>query len=89
MTDKHYCQVPGCHRFAARAVEIDLPDVWEATKHYRTLALVAGFCQNHGRDVERRVTAILETRSNLVSLLVTIEAAILAERGFARAGGPA
>ncbi len=30
-------------------------------------------------DVERRVAAILETRSNLVDLLVTIEAAILSE----------
>ena len=78
-SEKFYCQVPGCHRRAERAVAIDLPAAWEPTTDYTTLTVHAGFCLSHGKEVERRVEGILEARSDLVNVLTVVEAAILSQ----------
>jgi hypothetical protein len=76
MTDKYpYCQVSGCHRRAARAVEIDLPASWEASRKYTTLTVVAGLCLQHGHDVSARVQAMLQARTEFHDLLTIIEMA--------------
>lgn len=81
------CQVPDCLRRAARVVEIELPAAWEPTATYRTLTVQAGFCVDHGCEVERRVGALLEARDDLHNLLVIVEAAALARRrGFRTVG---
>ena len=81
-----YCQVPDCLRRAARVVEIDLPASWEASATYATMTVHAGFCLEHGQEVEHRVGALVEARGDLHNLLVIVEAAILAERRFRTAG---
>jgi len=84
--DKSHCQVPDCLRRAARVVEIELPAAWEPTATYRTLTVHAGFCVDHGREVERRVAGLLEARDDLHNLLVIVESAALARRRFRPAG---
>ena len=82
MTDKHYCQVLGCHRYAARVVAIDLPAAWEATAAFTTVSVAAGFCHRHGHDVERRVLAMLQARGEFHDLLTIIEAAVRYEKSL-------
>ena len=81
MNAKHpLCQVGGCHRRAQRAVEIDLPSAWEATREFTTLTVAAGFCLKHGHDVARRVQALVEGRGEFYDLLHIITAAVPYER---------
>lgn len=78
------CQVAGCHSLAARAIEVDLPAAWEATQNYTTLTVVVGLCCKHGVEVQRRVEAVLEARSDLYNLLTIVEAAVSVERDLSR-----
>jgi hypothetical protein len=81
MTNKYpLCQVGACHRRAARAVEIDLPAAWEATREFTTLTVVAGLCCEHGHDVAGRVQAMLQARTEFYDLLHIIDAAVPYER---------
>jgi hypothetical protein len=82
MNDKHYCQVPGCHRHAAKVVEIDLPAAWEATAAFTTVSLVAGCCHTHGHEIERRVQAMLQARTEFHDLLTIIEQAVRYEKAL-------
>ncbi len=70
------CQIAGCHHRAARAVEVDLPESWEATREFRTLTVVVGLCDDHGRDVAGRITQILEARSTFYNLVDVISGAV-------------
>ena len=76
------CQVAGCHSLAARAVEVDLPAAWEATPGFTTLPVHAVCCEDHGHEVERRVQAMLEARSDLYNLIAIIEAAVRFEKAL-------
>jgi hypothetical protein len=77
---KTYCQVAGCHRRAARAVEVDVPAAWEATREFTTLTVVAGLCCEHGHDVAGRVQAMLQARTEFHDLLHIITMAVPYER---------
>lgn len=78
--ERPFCQVPGCRHHAARAVEIDLPAAWEATQNYTTLTVTVGLCGKHGREVARRVQAVLEARGDLYNLVTIVEAAVRFEK---------
>ncbi len=89
------CQVTGCCAPVRRPVEIQLPMAWEASAEFTVLSITVGACHEHGFDLERRVRALLEARTDLPSLLQVIEAAVLGERELreqlaaARRGDPA
>src|SRR5215472_14569452 len=74
------CQVPGCRARVGRAVEIELPMVWEASVEYTVLSVTVGACRRHGHDLDRRARALLAARADLPSLLTIIEAAIATEQ---------
>ena len=80
INDRPFCQVPGCHRRAVRAVKIDLPAAWEATQNYTPLTVVVGLCRKHGQEVARRVQGVLEARSDLYNLVIIVEAAVRFEK---------
>ena len=82
--ERPLCQVAGCHQLAARAVEVDLPASWEATQNYTTLTVVVGLCCKHGAEVQRRVEAVLEARSDLHNLITIVDAAVSVERDLSR-----
>jgi hypothetical protein len=69
------CQVGGCRARACRAVEIQLPAAWEASRTYTVLTLVLGACGEHARELERRVAAMIDARVDLYNLLAIVEAA--------------
>ncbi len=73
------CQVSGCRARAVQAVSIDLPAAWGAEPGYMALPVVVGLCRRHGREVGRRVEALLEARSELAHLLTIIDGAVEAE----------
>lgn len=74
------CQIGGCHLRATRAVEIDLPAAWEATREYTTLTVVVGLCASCAHDVSGRVQALLEARTEFHSLIEIIEQATRYEK---------
>jgi hypothetical protein len=74
------CQVTGCHAPVRRPVEIQLPMAWEASAEFTVLSVTVGACEPHGFDLDRRVKALLESRSDQPSLLQIIEAAVVTER---------
>src|SRR5215472_1536124 len=74
------CQVPGCRARVGRAVEIELPMVWEASVEYTVLSVTVGACRRHGHDLDRRARALLAARADLPPLLTIIEAAIATEQ---------
>ncbi len=74
-----YCQVSGCRSRAVQAADIDLPAAWGAERSYTAPPVVVGLCRRHGREVGRRVTALLEARSEFAHLLTIIEGAVTAE----------
>jgi hypothetical protein len=82
MTDKRYCQIPGCRRLAARAVSIDMPAAWEATATFTSLTVYVDLCDEHGQEVERRVQAMLEARVEFANLVAIIEAAVRYEKSL-------
>jgi hypothetical protein len=74
-----YCQVAGCQARVRRAAEIELPMAWEKEREYTSLTVLVGLCQHHGREIDRRVQAMLSARSVLPALLTVIDGAIETE----------
>jgi hypothetical protein len=74
-----YCQVAGCQVRVRRAAEIELPVAWEQDREYTTLTVLVGLCPHHGREIDRRVQALLSARSVLPALLTVIDCAIQTE----------
>jgi hypothetical protein len=74
------CQVTGCCASVRRPVELQLPLAWEASAEFTVLSITVGACSDHGFDLDRRVRALLEARTDLPSLLQVIEAAVVGER---------
>ena len=74
-----YCQATGCQARVRRAAEIELPVAWEQDREYTTLTVLVGLCAHHGREIDRRVQALLSARSVLPALLTVIDCAIQTE----------
>jgi hypothetical protein len=74
-----YCQVSGCQARVRRAAEIELPMAWEQDREYTTLTVLVGVCPHHGREIDRRVRALVSARVTLPALLTVIDCAIETE----------
>jgi hypothetical protein len=77
--DVRFCQVGLCHAHARRRVEIELPAAWEGSPTYTVLTVAVGACDEHAPELERRVAAMLQARTDLHSLLLIVEAAVRLE----------
>ena len=74
-----WCQVPGCRRRVGQVVEIDLPASWDPSQTYTTLTVHLGACRKHGRELTRRMTAMLEARVEYAQMVELIGGAAIAD----------
>lgn len=74
-----WCQVPGCRKQVGQVVEIDVPASWDAFETYTTLTVHLGTCRKHGRELTRRMTAMLEARVEYAQMVALIGGAAVAE----------
>jgi hypothetical protein len=52
---------------------------WEKDREYTSLTVLVGLCAHHGREVDRRVQALVAARTTLPALLTVIDCAIESE----------
>jgi hypothetical protein len=73
------CQVASCGGPFAKAVEIQLPAAWEASRTYTVLTVRVDACDEHVAELDRRGRDVLEVRAVIGTLLAVVEAAAVTD----------